>query len=206
EAWRSLQKLRNNVSLDLATLSRWRSADAESYERARALDSRLSALETSAAPHLGRERTRLASLIERAETLASLRRIERTYIARERPGEVTSDELRAGLPPRTAYIGWLHSRLGNRLGRSSGEVQESAWIYVLRPDAPLRWIPLWEARGSEEGDRRLDALATCHQRYQEASDWPLRVAVDRDLDRAARDVWNEWLPPPTPHLGGRGRS
>lgn len=205
EAWRSLQKLRNNVSLDLATLSRWRSADAESYERARALDSRLSALEPSTAPHLGRERTRLASLIERAETLASLRRIERTYIARERPGEVTSDELRAGLPPRTAYIGWLHSRLGNRLGRSSGEVQESAWIYVLRPDAPLRWIPLWEARGSEEVDRRIDALATCHQRYQEASDWPLRVAVDRDLDRAARDVWNEWLAPAMPHLEGVDR-
>ena len=200
EAWLSLQKLRNNVSLDLATLSRWRKVDPSSHARARALDSRLSALEPAADPRPSTQRTSLASLVERAETLASLRRLERDYIARARPHDVGSDELRAGLPPRTAYIGWLHNRLGNRLGRSSGEILESAWIYVIRRDAPLRWIPLWEARSSEEVDRRGDALATCHWRYQEASDWPLRVAADHDLDRAAQDIWREWLAPAMPYL------
>lgn len=205
EAWRSLQKLRNNVSLDLASLSRWAKTDPDGHARALQLYERLPSFERSKASSGAPGSRELDTLVAKLETLAPLRRLERDYVARARPRDVGPGELRSHLPPRTAYIGWLHSRLGNRLGRSRGEILESAWIYVIRPDAPLRWVPLWSARTDEEEKRRLNPVYLCHERYKQASDWPLRVVSDPDLDRASRELWNGWLAPAIPYLEGIDR-
>ncbi|HKQ63050.1 MAG TPA: CHAT domain-containing protein, partial [Candidatus Polarisedimenticolaceae bacterium] len=134
--------------------------------------------------------------------LAALRRLERDYLERFLPAAVEPEQLRRALPPGTAYVGWLHSPVGNRFHRSAGPVLEGAWLFVIRPEAPLRWIPLWTARSSAETSRHMAALEACHQRYEAASEWPLRVAEDPGLERAAREAWSTWLAPAMPYLEG----
>ena len=203
-AWQSLERLRDGVSLDLATLAAWHRLEPDGYRRAQYLRERLHALELAAGARSGLA-ARLHGLPERLVTLASLYELERDFLARHTPGPVTSEALRAQLPPRTAYIGWLHSATANRLSASGGALLESAWMYVVRADAPLRWIPLWTARERAEASRRASDLETCHGRLHAASDWPLRVARDAELERGLHAVWRDWLGGAAEYLEGVDR-
>lgn len=101
----------------------------------------------------------------------------------------TLAEIQAAIPANCAIVGWVEHR-PSALG--TGEGAGSLWGYVLRRNGPVRWVRLIPGNAATRFQTALRAV----------SSWSLRVALDEEIERAARDAWRERVAPLAEHLVG----
>src|SRR5262249_48385119 len=140
--WEMLERSRGATFVDFATLATWRERDPAGLRVVDAL--RREQLDVKREIALDRfrggtgwdERTWRPTL-RSLRLRARLDRLETDYLARNRPGDVDLERVRALLGPGEALIGWLDLTVNAEPGYGSEDCRSQGWGYVLRPDRPL---------------------------------------------------------------------
>lgn len=189
EAWASLQRYRSPAGKRLNSLREWSSRAPRSYHLVAAARADVVAKRTLRRHNNGWssiDEIDWDSVVDELDANARLSKLEAGYYAPDVSRRALLEDLQASLPDDWAYIGWLDSRVGNELLCSTGPILDSRWMYIVRAQGPIRWIPLWE----HATELPLTAMRYESSQYgimmARAAAWVLRVDDDPEMAALAR--------------------
>ncbi len=206
DAWPAAERALGRALADLLITSGQRSL--EPWEAAREdslrevlgeLESRLIALQESvradstgeASRSFDKSRTQLLD----AEVAWSI--LQREIAARHPVTEGQAfplSRIQRSLAPCAALIGWVNADM--ELGG------DDCWGYIIRKSGPVRWVRLGEARRTEGGTSPLEKVRRFRESLLVAASWRERVTEVHGITAYAQDLWDDWVAPLVPHLGG----
>lgn len=207
EAWVLLETGRAPMHGDLARYGLWHSRDPESYREVRALRSEL----LEAVRRLARERRlgrsgwepRTWSLeLHAIELRARIHALESRYLERHGTRRPSLTAVQSQLGPRTALMGVVNLQVGDPLQKRSAHRRSWGYLYVLRHEGPIRWIPLWKSDVPPEMETDRTEWGHVFARLFRAAGWPARVDMDPPLLDQLRAWTRHYLDPALPHLDG----
>lgn len=210
EAWRLREWGRGPLHLEFASLGLWKERDPATFTEARELRKEILELEHE----LARARRAGATVWEAVTSSSELRvlslrarlaRLQTAYLGKHGPPEPSLETTRAMLGPRTAIIGTLEVFLGGEPSFAWQPRRSWGYIYVLRRDGPIHWIPLWDA-GPPLGERiPRSEWGGVFVRLGRAASWPDRIDNDPVMLEQLRAWTRRLFDPALPYLDGVDR-
>lgn len=207
EAWESLGAAHGHLTAEFVTMAQWSRMDSAGYRqvcdlRTRYFEERRHYLErwSHAGGRLPEEAW--SSLLRSLDLYAEMNRVERRYLSVHGQERIDFDALRRGLDGRSALIGWLQINAGSDELRSEGDLRAWGWGYVVRAEGPVRWFPLWQARGAAQLRHILAPVRRYIERRDRAASWATTAALDPELVEDARTISQRWFEPLRPGLSG----
>ncbi|HKQ62298.1 MAG TPA: CHAT domain-containing tetratricopeptide repeat protein [Candidatus Polarisedimenticolaceae bacterium] len=196
-AWDALQRARSSLHVDFLALGRWRARDPASFARVQRL--RRAYLDARREWERGQA---WPVLLRRLALRAELYELERDFLRDHRPVPPEVRDVQRRLAPRCAFVGWLEVRWGGDWLYSEGPLYVGWWMYVLRADRPIAWIPLWHTSSAADYRSIRAPLDRANDLLQRAAAWPFRVEPDPELTRSLHSWSARQLDPALPHLAG----
>lgn len=186
-AWSALQRGRMGAAEDFVVLASWPRVEPEGFERVRALRRAKLAL-------LDDEPT-WPGLLDELELLALTWTAEADYLRRHALEVPTPAEVARTLRPNAAYLGFLDLAHGAEPGLEREAKRGATWAFVLRPERGLRWVRLDEWRGAAACAAARRDRQALQRALRCASEWPLHVERDPELEGAARRLGRRLFDP-----------
>ena len=159
EAWLAKQKYANDIQMDFVTLANWRHTNPDEHGQVQVLRRRLldvrSKLQESSAPGddvdaamISNEH--LTTMVERFEVMAKVFKREQTYLKDNSNKEVSVADVQRYLSQESAFIGVVTTQIADYHSVSNRDVLHSMWVYIIRHEGPITWVPILEAKTSVE--------------------------------------------------------
>ncbi len=204
DAWQSIQQAKGALSTEFIQLGDWGRLSPENLEQRQELQVAIS--ETRVDPDELRAVADPGPVIERWSrhlTLrAELRALEKGFLD-ARAQQPTLGELRAALPHRGAYVGWIDLDIGMAHARSDGPAARVGWAFVVRHDEEgVQWIPLWRATGAQSLRDLEEAIGSSARLTRDALASTRRLPDDPLYRKHRRTLGRFFADPLLPSLEG----
>lgn len=205
EAWHSLQVQRGVMDKRLRSLNQLAARSPKTYARVRSLRNRIDAnrdLRRQWHEAQGLGEVNWPRVLDELDANAELFRLEAGYYSPEVIKTVSLRDFQSVLPDNYAYIGWLDCRFADAFLNSPGKILDSCWMYVVRSEGPVHWIPLWEDTTVTSQNDLRGPVGDYGKKMSRAAGWELRVEDDPSLKELARTIAAQEFDPALPFLDG----
>lgn len=202
EAWELREQGLAGWHADFAALGQWPALEPGTYARARELSLRL--LDTTRrwkASGSAWTPSTAEILLERLEAKASLDALRTAYLAAHPPPPPDLPRVRSLLDRDTAMIGWLEVHVADSLSVHGQPMSSTGWAFVIRRDAPLQWVRLWETHGRAEWTAFTD-FHLGNDRLVRAATWSERALPDAEMLTHLQERGRRYFDPLRPLLRG----